>query len=66
MTIKASLDQGITWPLAYQVELNSDNSFGYSCLTMVDESTLGILYEGTKSLYFQKIHVTDLLGNINK
>lgn len=66
MTIKASLDQGITWPLAYQVELNSDNSFGYSCLTMVDENTLGILYEGTKSLYFQKIHVADLLGNINK
>lgn len=66
MTVKASLDQGVTWPAEYQVELNSDDSYGYSCLTMVNENTLGILYEGTKDLYFQEIKVTDLLGNLSK
>lgn len=66
MTIKASLDQGVTWPLEYQTELNSQDSFGYSCLTMVDDNTLGILYEGTKDLYFQKIKVSGLLGDMIK
>lgn len=62
LTIKASLDGGVTWPAQYQAELNSDDSYGYSCLTMVDEKTLGILYEGVKELYFQKIPVAGLLG----
>lgn len=66
MTIKASLDQGVTWPVNFQTELNSSDSYGYSCLTMVDENTLGILYEGTKDLYFQKIPVSDLLGGLSK
>jgi sialidase-1 len=66
MTIKASLDNGLTWPEAYQTELNSAEGYGYSCLTMVDENTIGIVYEGTKELYFQKIPVSDLLGNLVK
>lgn len=61
MTIKASLDQGVSWPVAYQVELNSNDSYGYSCLTMVNDTTLGILYEGTKELYFQEIKVDEIL-----
>lgn len=60
MTIKASLDQGTTWPIACQIELNSADSFGYSCLTMVDDHTVGILYEGTKDLYFQEIGVDEI------
>jgi len=66
MTIKASLDEGLTWPLAYQVELNSEKGYGYSCLTMVDQKTIGIVYEGTKELIFQKIAVSDLLGTLVK
>jgi len=66
MTIKASLDGGLTWPDAYQTELNSAEGYGYSCLTMVDESTIGILYEGIKELYFQKIKVSDLFGKLMK
>lgn len=62
MTIKASLDGGVTWPVQYHAELNSDDSYGYSCLTMIDDNTLGILYEGVKELYFQKIPVAGLLG----
>jgi dihydrodipicolinate synthase/N-acetylneuraminate lyase len=32
--------------------LNEKQGFGYSCMTMVDENTVGILYEGVKELYF--------------
>ncbi len=60
MTIKASLDDGMAWPEEYQVEINQEEGYGYSCLTMVDEKTIGILYEGVKDLYFQKIPVNDL------
>ncbi len=66
MTIKASLDGGLTWPKTYQVELNSEAGYGYSCMSMVDDKTIGILYEGVKELYFQKIPVSDLLGNLVK
>ncbi len=62
MTIKASLDNGKTWPEEYWTELNELPGFGYSCLTMVDENNVGILYEGTKSLYFQKVPVSDILS----
>lgn len=66
MTIKASLDGGLTWPEAYQVELNAENGFGYSCLSLVDNHTIGIVYEGVKELYFQKIPVLDILGPLVK
>jgi hypothetical protein len=63
MTVKASLDEGVTWPEEQQVELFAPAGYGYSCLTMVDDSHIGILYEGVKELYFQKIKVDELLGN---
>lgn len=66
MTIKASLDGGLTWPQTYQVELNSEAGYGYSCMSMVDNKTIGILYEGVKDLYFQKIPVADVLGSLVK
>jgi sialidase-1 len=61
MTIKASLGGGKTWPEAYRQELNSASGYGYSCMTMVDANTLGILYEGTKDLFFQKVPVNEIL-----
>jgi sialidase-1 len=66
MTIKSSLDGGLTWPKEYQVELNSETGYGYSCMSMVDSHTIGIVYEGVKDLYFQKVPVTDLLGTLIK
>ncbi len=66
MTIKASLDGGHTWPEAHWVELNEAQGFGYSCMTMVDENTVGILYEGVKDLYFQKVPVEELLEKETK
>lgn len=61
MTIKASLDDGMTWPNEHQVKLNAQLGYGYSCLTMIDSKTVGILYEGSKDLYFQKIPVSEIL-----
>lgn len=61
MTIKTSLDEGLTWPEEYWLELFSPSCYGYSCMTMIDEQTLGIVYEGSKDLFFQKIRVSDFI-----
>lgn len=61
MTIKASLDGGLTWPETMQAELFRPAGYGYSCMTMVDENNIGIVYEGVKELYFQKIAVSEIL-----
>lgn len=61
MTIKASLDQGMSWPEEFQLEIYEPAGFGYSCMTMIDDETVGILYEGVKELYFQSIPVSDII-----
>lgn len=63
MTIKASFDGGHTWPEINQVLLNSAPGFGYSCMTMVDDQTIGIVYEGVKELIFQKIRLKEFIHN---
>lgn len=64
MTIKTSFDGGHTWPPENQVELYGPAGYGYSCMTMVDDNHIGIVYEGMRELYFQKVPVADLLGNM--
>ncbi|MEG0725388.1 MAG: sialidase family protein [Mucinivorans sp.] len=60
ITIKASTDMGQTW--SEGVLLDAEPGWGYSCLTSVDENTLGILYEGSRSeMTFQAIAIADLL-----
>lgn len=66
MTIKASLDEGNTWPDDLQIDLYAPAGFGYSCLTMVDDNHVGIVYEGVKELFFQKVPVSDLLKSALK
>ena len=61
MTIKASVDQGMSWPEEFQLEIYEPAGFGYSCMTMIDDETVGILYEGVKELYFQSIPVSDII-----
>lgn len=62
ITIKASLDAGITWPSEYQINLDEEQGWGYSCLTQIDKETIGILYEGsTAQMVFQKIRLIDLI-----
>ncbi|HMU47324.1 MAG TPA: exo-alpha-sialidase [Chitinophagaceae bacterium] len=61
ITIKASLDLGQTWLPANQLLIDERQCYGYSSLTKIDETTIGILYEGTKDLYFVKVPVTEII-----
>lgn len=61
MTLKLSKDYGESWPLENQLLLDEKQGFGYSSLTMVNEHTVGILYEGVRDLYFQKVPLYQLL-----
>ena len=61
MTIKISLDGGQTWPLEHQLLLDEGESWGYSCLTMIDRETIGILYESSVAhMTFQSIPLKDI------
>lgn len=62
ITVKTSFDQGNTWPAENQLELHEDNCAGYSCMTVIDENHIGILYEGNKELFFEKIAISELFG----
>ncbi|BEG99496.1 sialidase family protein [Bacteroides sedimenti] len=62
ITIKASLDGGLTWLPANQLLLDEDEGWGYSCLTMIDRETVGILYEGSVAhMTFQAIKLKDII-----
>lgn len=62
ITVKASLDGGITWPDEYQLLLDEGIGWGYSCLTMIDEETIGILYESSVAhMTFQVIPLRELV-----
>jgi sialidase-1 len=62
MTVKISLDEGLTWPASYHTLIDNGRGRGYSCLTSVDEETIGILYEGSQAdLVFQKFEMAELL-----
>lgn len=62
MTIKVSLDNGVTWPTEHQVMLDEGNGWGYSCLTMIDKETVGILYESSLAhMTYQAVPLKDLV-----
>jgi sialidase-1 len=62
MTIKVSYDDGKTWPAQKKILLDEGKSRGYSCLTSVDNNTIGILYESSQAdLVFQTIQLEELL-----
>jgi len=63
ITIKTSFDEGKTWPTENQLELYEDGCYGYSCMTVVDENHIGILYEGAADMYYEKININELLGD---
>ena len=62
ITIKASLDGGLTWLPEHQLLLDEAEGWGYSCLTMVDKETIGILYESSVAhMTFQSVKLTDIV-----
>ena len=51
----------MTWPTQLQLLLDEGRGAGYSCLTMIDAETIGILYEGSRAhMTFQRIRLSDL------
>ena len=63
MTIKHSYDDGMQWSGANSsLLLDEFNSRGYSCLTSIDNETIGILYESSQAdMVFQAIKLRDIL-----
>lgn len=62
ITLKASLNDGKTWPEKQTVLLDEYRGWGYSCITSVDENTIGILYESSQSqLVYQQVNLNELI-----
>jgi sialidase-1 len=61
LTIKASTDLGESWQPEHELLLDDRKSFGYSALTRIDDETIGILYEGSRDLYFVRVPVSEIL-----
>lgn len=60
ITIKISLDGGSSWLPEHQILLDEGENWGYSCLTMIDNKTIGILYESSVAMMtFQAIPLMD-------
>lgn len=61
-TIKVSFDEGMSWPEKYWLLLDEGYNRGYSCLTSIDENTIGIIYEGTTAdMTFESIPLEELI-----
>ena len=59
---EAYWDGGLTWPEDYQILLDEDEGWGYTCLTMIDRETVGILYESSVAhMTFQAIRLDELI-----
>lgn len=62
LTLKVSFDDGMTWPKEHWILFDQYRSAGYSCITSIDENSIGILYESSQSdLAFIKIDLTEIL-----
>ena len=63
ITLKISFDNGMTWPEEKWILLDEYRSAGYSCITSVDENTIGIIYESSQAnLAFLRIKLDELLN----
>lgn len=62
MTIQMSQDDGKTWPAKNRILLDTQGG-AYSSLVMIDDHTLGILYESSVADFvFQKIPLPDFVS----
>lgn len=59
MTIQISEDGGLNW--TRKLLLDEGYCWGYSCLTMIDKDTVGILYESSQAhITFQAVKLKDI------
>ena len=62
LTLKVSFDDGMTWPEEHWILFDQYRSAGYSCITSIDENSIGILYESSQSdLAFITINLIEIL-----
>ena len=63
MTIKASTDDGKTWPEKYWLLLDEGRGRGYPSMTRIDEHHIGVLYEGSQAdLVFEKVRINEIMN----
>jgi len=59
ITLKTSKDDGQTWQK--KIMMDEWKGRGYSCLTSIDNETIGVLYESSQAdLVFQAVKIKDL------
>jgi len=59
ITIQMSLDGGVSWTRKLLVD--EGIGWGYSCLTLIDRETVGILYESSQAhMTFQAVKLSDI------
>lgn len=65
-TIQVSFDEGRTWPKKYRLLLDEGRGNGYPSMTPIDNSHVGIVYEGSQAhLIFEKLSLNELLKHKN-
>jgi sialidase-1 len=61
-TVQVSFDEGRSWPASHHVLLDEGRGKGYPSLTRIDDSHVGIVYEGSQAqLVFQRLPLAELL-----
>lgn len=58
MSVQISEDDGTSW--TRKLKVYSPECFGYSSMCLLDNETLGLLYETRGGLIFQKLNITDI------
>ena len=62
ITLKVSYDDGNSWPSEKQILLDSYSGRGYSCITTVNDSTIGILYESSQAdMVYQTVQLKEII-----
>lgn len=62
MSLRASTNEGTSWPKKDTLLYDSRNGAGYSALSPVDDKHIGVLYEGNRYLYFLRIPYKEVLN----
>lgn len=63
MTLKVSFDDGQSWSDTKKILLDEYDNFGYSCITSVDETIIGIFYESSQAqMTYQQVSLKELIG----
>lgn len=61
-SIRVSFDDGATWPEEHRILLDAGVGRGYPSLTQINETHLGVVYEGSRAdLSFERLSLSELL-----